>query len=122
MEKLFNINYSNVKVEKLKEQTSSILGLFTKKTKKDVIDLAVYKSNTILALSDSSIIIYDSLKEILLMEINVIVFLIKELFYKNLNLLQLIILYESENIEEDVLLCLCDKNLIFMDVDKFQIK
>ena len=71
MEKLFNIAHTNVKIDKLKEQTSSILGLFTKKSKKDIIDLIIYKSNTILGLSDSSIIIYDSLKEILLMEINV---------------------------------------------------
>jgi hypothetical protein len=78
MEKLFSINYSNVKIDKLKEQTSSILGLFTKKSKKEVIDIVVYKSYTILALSDSSIIVYDSLKEILLMEINV-----KRYLYRN---------------------------------------
>ena len=70
--KIFKINNAKVDIEKLKETGGSLLGFFTKKGKKEVIDLVLYKSMVIFALTESYLIVYDILRECQLLDINVI--------------------------------------------------
>ena len=69
--KLFKTKSTKVEIEKIKETSGSLLNFFGKKTKKDIVDITLYKSDVIIALSDSSIIIYDIIRESQSLEINV---------------------------------------------------
>lgn len=73
--KIFKKISNKLDVDKLKDVGSNKLGnifnLFAKKTKKEVVDTCLYKSNMILALSDDSLIVYDMLRLCQTLEINV---------------------------------------------------
>ena len=69
--KIFKKNTTKVEIEKIKESSSSLLGFFGRKSKKDIVDICLYKSDAILALSDSSLIVYDIIRESQTLEINV---------------------------------------------------
>ena len=69
--KIFKKNTNKVEIEKIKEGNSSLLGFFGRKSKKEIIDILLYKSEAIIALSDYSIIIYDIIRESQSLEINV---------------------------------------------------
>lgn len=69
--KIFKTNSVKVEIEKLKETGGGVLGFFTKKSKKDVVDVCLYKSDAIIALSDSYLIIYDLVRGTQTLEINV---------------------------------------------------
>ncbi len=61
---------TNINLERLKEQTSSIFNFLNKLiSKKEIISLTLYKSDILFAISDSCIIVYDSLHECLKFEI-----------------------------------------------------
>jgi tRNA 2-selenouridine synthase SelU len=115
--KIFTIQTNNVNIEKLNERSNSLLGLFTSKTRKEVIDLKIYKSLFIFGLSDTTLVTYDIVREKQIVEIN-------ELAGKGIqDLSQLEILHQIENVnKEDIILCLCGKNLVFFDLDQYQIR
>jgi len=73
--KIFKKISNKVDVEKLKDaggaSIGSIFNMFTKRNRKDVIDLCLYKSNMIIALSDDTLIVYDMLRLSQTLEINV---------------------------------------------------
>jgi hypothetical protein len=68
--KLIKKLITKIEIEKLKE-SGGILSIFSKNTKKEIIDACLYKSDVIIALSDSSLIIYDMVREFQKLEINV---------------------------------------------------
>ena len=69
--RLFKKNTTKIEIEKIKEPQTSLLGFFSKKTKNNVVDYCLYKSDLILVLSDSFIIIYDIVRECQKLEIGV---------------------------------------------------
>jgi hypothetical protein len=115
--KIFTIQTNNINIDKLNERSNTLLGLFSSKTRKDVIDFKIYKSLFIFGLSDTTLVTYDIVREKQIVEIT-------ELSGKGLqDLSQLEILYQIEKINnEDILLCLCGKNLVFFDLDGYMIK
>jgi len=56
---------ANIKIEipKIKESHNTFLNFFSGNKKQEIIDLKIYKSEAIIGLKDSSIIIYDILRE-----------------------------------------------------------
>jgi hypothetical protein len=79
--KIFKKITNKVDVEKLKDvggaSIGSIFNMFTKRNKKEVIDICLYKSNMIIGLSDDTLIVYDMLRLSQTLEINVRIFHIK---------------------------------------------
>ena len=76
MDSIFYRLHTNVTSEKLKETNTGVFSIFSKKNKRDVIDVKYYKSNLILALSDGFILIYDISNEKNIFEIDVFIILI----------------------------------------------
>ena len=115
---------TNIHLDRLKEQSSSFFNFLNKLiSKKEIISLALYKSDIIFAISDSCIIIYDAIHECLKFEVTVIIQLNKEIINKKSNLIQIEILFENKGyIENDYLVCLCDNSLILLDTNKYQQK
>ena len=71
---------TNIHLDRLKEQSSSFFNFLNKLiSKKEIISLALYKSDIIFAISDSCIIIYDAIHECLKFEVTVIIQLNKEI-------------------------------------------
>ena len=63
---------TNINLERLKEQSSSFFNFLNKLiSKKEVVSMTLYKSDMIFAISDSCIVVYDSIHECLKYEVNV---------------------------------------------------
>jgi hypothetical protein len=73
MDGLFSRSISKITSEKLKETNTGVFSMFSKKNKREVVDIKYYKSNLIIALSDGYILIYDIVNEKNLFEINVLI-------------------------------------------------
>lgn len=71
MDSIFFRTQSKVTSEKLKETNTGVFSMFSKKNKREVIDIKYTKSNLIIGLSDGYILIYDIVNEKNLYEINV---------------------------------------------------
>lgn len=71
MDSIFSRTQSRVSSEKLKETTTGVFSMFSKKNKREVVDIKYYKSNVILGLSDGYILVYDIVNEKNVYEINV---------------------------------------------------
>jgi hypothetical protein len=69
--RLFKKSTTYLDIDKIKEPQSGLLTFFSKKSKKEVVDYTLYKSDLIIALSDSYILIYDVIRECQKLEIAV---------------------------------------------------
>ena len=72
MDSIFLRTQTKVTSEKLKETNTGVFSMFSKKNKREVVDIKYYKSNLILGLSDGFVLIYDIVNQKILYEINVI--------------------------------------------------
>ena len=71
MDSIFSRLQTKVTSEKLKETNTGVFSMFSKKNKREVVDIKYYKSNLIMGLSDGYILVYDIVNEKNLYEINV---------------------------------------------------
>ncbi len=71
MDSIFSRTQTKITSEKLRETTTGVFSMFSKKNKREVVDIKYYKSNLIMGLSDGYILIYDILNEKTLYEIDV---------------------------------------------------
>jgi len=107
---LYSQSQINVEIPKLKEGSSSFLNFFSGNKKQDIVDFAIYKSEAIIGFKDSSIILYDMIREYQKLNFDVLI-------NKKLKLIQFEILHR----DNDVLLCLCEYSLVIIDIENFTI-
>lgn len=114
--RIFNKTITNLDIDSIKESSSSLLTFFGKKSKKELASFVLYKSDLVVCLSDSTIIIYDIIRESQILEIN-------EISKRNKIMLQMeIILNLNEKFPYDYIGCLCEKNLYLINFENYEVK